>query len=454
MISKHLNPNYSAGIPENLGDRYYGQDLGRDFWFLLEKAGITIPDMLGNLSKMIMSGGVVSQGAGTTLNITAAICYAPYAVTIPDTFAALPPSTMSADVTARRINLTVQTNLAIAGATADGATPNYVKVKYAETNGNTRTRAKKVGSYAYELVPSFTITVDSTAPTAYEVCLGTFLLTGGGAFTFSTVLRDFTLGKVLNQNVLTINQANYTLQDNDGYSTVLITTGASDRTITLPLLANNISRKIKFVKVDSGAGKVIIDGNGSETINEALTKELFYQYQQTEIEDMSTFWGINSQNFKNILIVNDTKNQNTAGGTWTAGSWQIHTLSTIEYNTITGSALASNKITLPAGRYIIRAKTYGSQIAFGQIKLYNTTDAADVVDVFGAKILGEQQLLNTTITNTGPIMIESEFNLTGSKDLEIDCFCTSTFSTNGFGYAADISGYTERYAKVFIEKIN
>ena len=192
-IGKRANLAYSAGIPLNAGDRYYSQDLGRDLWFLLDAVGHIIQDLVINKTKIIISGGVVSQGAGNTLNITAGILYAPFNVTIPNTFASIPPATTTADIDLTRIILPTQTNLAIPNATADGATPNYVKVKYLEANGNSRNKAKKVGSYSYEVTPSYLITVDSVSPTAYEVCLGTFTLTGGGGFSFSTALRDYVL---------------------------------------------------------------------------------------------------------------------------------------------------------------------------------------------------------------------------------------------------------------------
>ena len=190
-IDKHLNHGYSSGIPLGAGDRYYSQDLGRDFWYLLDKTGQAVSDIIDGRSKFIISGGAVSQGVGTTLNITAGVSYAPYSVTVPDTFVTIPPGTKSEDVALIRIAQVAQTNFAIPNATADGATPNYVKVKYLESNLNSRAKSKKAGSWSYEVSPSYLITVDSVAPTAYEVCLGTFLLTGGGAFTFSTTLRTF-----------------------------------------------------------------------------------------------------------------------------------------------------------------------------------------------------------------------------------------------------------------------
>lgn len=82
--------------------------------------------------------------------------------------------------------------------------------------------------------------------------------------------------------------ANYVITDSDGVSVVLVTAGSSaDITITLPLAANNVGRIITIKKVDSGTKAVIIDGNGSETIDGAT---------QTTIGTYSnaTYTGINA----------------------------------------------------------------------------------------------------------------------------------------------------------------
>jgi hypothetical protein len=61
--------------------------------------------------------------------------------------------------------------------------------------------------------------------------------------------------------------ADYTITDTDGVSTVLVTTGSSTITVTLPTAADNTGRVITVKKVDSGTGKITLDGEGSETID-------------------------------------------------------------------------------------------------------------------------------------------------------------------------------------------
>lgn len=78
-----------------------------------------------------------------------------------------------------------------------------------------------------------------------------------------------------------LSSANYTIKDADGYDLIRVTTGAADRTITLPTAADNKNRVIEIYVVDDAAGNVIIDGEGAETIQNGwhsfTTMELWLQ---------------------------------------------------------------------------------------------------------------------------------------------------------------------------------
>lgn len=91
-------------------------------------------------------------------------------------------------------------------------------------------------------------------------------------------------------NLHTVNSANYTILDDDGYKTIVVTAGASDRTITLPTLADNQKRELIIIKIDAGAGNVIIDGEGGEFINGALTETITSQYGVVRFIATSTMW--------------------------------------------------------------------------------------------------------------------------------------------------------------------
>jgi hypothetical protein len=96
----------------------------------------------------------------------------------------------------------------------------------------------------------------------------------------------------IRRETVTAKSANYTITDIDDIYTLLVTTGVSTITITLPTLADNQNRKIKIIKVDSGVGKITLDGEGAETINSVETIDFKYQYEGIEIIATSSEWSI------------------------------------------------------------------------------------------------------------------------------------------------------------------
>lgn len=189
-INKYQNQKWGTSFPLNTGDRYWAQDMNLDFRYLQNLSGKTATDIT-RMVPCIMSGGNVQQGSGDTLNISVGNGMVYLAIEIVDSFAATPPSKMYRDMITR-VEWPAQTNMAIASATLDGSTVNYVKVKYKELDGNTRARAKSSGTYAYETSSSYEIVVDSTAPNAlYDICLGSFVGSTGGTFVFQNTNREF-----------------------------------------------------------------------------------------------------------------------------------------------------------------------------------------------------------------------------------------------------------------------
>lgn len=71
---------------------------------------------------------------------------------------------------------------------------------------------------------------------------------------------------------------------------VLVTTGSSAITVTLPAAANHTGRIYRIFKVDSGNGTVVVDGNSSETIEGATTFTLGSQYAMAAIVSNGTLW--------------------------------------------------------------------------------------------------------------------------------------------------------------------
>jgi len=191
MAINHHNFEYAAGptFPEDVGDRYYTQDLGRDYWSKIDDAGRKVANGFVTFPVLIKDSNITKGTLYTDIDIPIARGIVLYEVDVPNSYAALPPSVTQEDVYCR-IETTAQTDFDIsATATLDGVTTNYIKVTYNETDGSSRARAKKAGSYVYEKAVSFTITVDSVAPTDYDLVLGTLVGDGAASLVINSYIR-------------------------------------------------------------------------------------------------------------------------------------------------------------------------------------------------------------------------------------------------------------------------
>jgi hypothetical protein len=63
-----------------------------------------------------------------------------------------------------------------------------------------------------------------------------------------------------------VKTANYTVTDTDGVSHIEMTAGATDKTVSLPTLADNQGRIISMTLIDVAAGNAIFAGEGAEEI--------------------------------------------------------------------------------------------------------------------------------------------------------------------------------------------
>lgn len=104
---------------------------------------------------------------------------------------------------------------------------------------------------------STSATYDITLPTAAGTTGEGLINQGSGVLAWKPMAVD-TSAKA----------AAYVITDSDGIRTVLVTTGASDRDITLPTAADNTHRIITVKKVDSGVGIITLKSDAAgETID-------------------------------------------------------------------------------------------------------------------------------------------------------------------------------------------
>ncbi len=152
------------------------------------------------------------------------------------------------------------------------------------------------------------------------------------------------------------------------------------------------------------------------------------------------------EDLADLLYVREEQTSGTHAGTFTSGDWRIRVLNTVVTNEISGSSLASNQITLPAGTYEIFAQAPAVRTNEHKLKLYDVTNTADL-------IIGSSEYVDTgTQAGGNQSFVFGRFELSGDTDLELRHQCSLTVSTFGFGIA---SGYSvvEVYAEARIKKL-
>lgn len=143
-----------------------------------------------------------------------------------------------------------------------------------------------------------------------------------------------------------------------------------------------------------------------------------------------------------LLHVQDQKAQGTAGGTSVNGG--TRDLNTILTNEISGSSLASNQITLPAGTYYIEASVPAFFSNNHKAFLFNVTDS-------GNQIHGTCEYAPSTNATLSRSLITGRFTIVSSKVFEIRHTIATTRVGDGFGIAAGTG--VEVYTDVRIWKV-
>jgi hypothetical protein len=119
---------------------------------------------------------------------------------------------------------------------------------------------------------------------------------------------------------------------------------------------------------------------------------------------------------------------------------------TTKTNTITGASLPSNKVTLPAGTYMINTRAPAQAVDRVSTRLYNATDSAALA--YGTSVYAASAQGVNTIS-----MLTAYITLTGTKDLRLDMYCQTTKATDGMGVASSAGG-TEVYSLMEITRLH
>ncbi len=137
------------------------------------------------------------------------------------------------------------------------------------------------------------------------------------------------------------------------------------------------------------------------------------------------------------IILWEQQTANTAGGTFTSGSFQTRVLNTEHLDTNGDCSLSSNQITLTAGTYDCHIRCPAFVVNQHKARLRNVTDSTTV-------LVGSSEY-DDGAAGGGHSFIVGRFTIAASKALEVQHRGQNTRATNGFGVAsnfAEIEIYT------------
>lgn len=144
-----------------------------------------------------------------------------------------------------------------------------------------------------------------------------------------------------------------------------------------------------------------------------------------------------AQKASDFIEVRDEKAANTAGGGFTSGAWQTRDLNTEASDTGNNASVASNQITLAAGTYECCITAPAAFVNAHKAKLYNVTDAADV-------LIGSSEWSGTGATIQTTSRVTGKFTIAATKVFEVRHRCSTTKATDGYGIASNF-GVNEVY---------
>ena len=144
------------------------------------------------------------------------------------------------------------------------------------------------------------------------------------------------------------------------------------------------------------------------------------------------------------LYVCDEKSTGVGGGSTTGGAWQTRNLNTLRVNRI-NATLDNSRITLPAGRYYIRAAVPVYAVNAAKAALYNCTSAT--YPLYSASYYADyDNNVHTMMT------LEGEFTLSATSALELRMWVQTSYAS-GMGRPCNISGVSEVYSEVHVWKM-
>src|SRR6185369_11554713 len=236
-------------------------------------------------------------------------------------------------------------------------------------------------------------------------------------------------------------------------------TATSDTTVVAAIAAYAKGMKFSVIPANDNTGAVTInidsvgavsvkdsDGNALAAGSWKANRQYIIEHDGTNFRkwETSLFSGTNSA--APDVIARDEKTTNTAGGTFTSGSFATRTLNTLVRNNNSIASLSSSQITLPAGTYYCEWSAPGYFCGHHQTRLQNITDATTIET---------GQSFNNNMSTASAFQQFSAgsavFVLSASKAIALQHICQTTRATDGLGGATNLAA-KEVYAWINIWK--
>lgn len=149
----------------------------------------------------------------------------------------------------------------------------------------------------------------------------------------------------------------------------------------------------------------------------------------------------------NLLIVVEEQVTGTNGGTSTADAWTARVLNTVKFNNISGSSLASNQVTIPAGTYYYQGSSPMRRTDDLKLRLRDVTNSVTLD-------LSPNLYSNSSATyEQARHEFSGTFVVAGEIDLEFQYWANVSSATTGLGEANNIDSTAEVYSELKLWKV-
>lgn len=287
--------------------------------------------------------------------------------------------------------------------------------------------------------------------------------TANGYGSTNTKIRRFTnlqvdLGTAITFADSATDGASFTINEDGEYKMDLTDSDTDTAFIGISVDSSQLTTNINAINVNDRVAMSNISG-ANQTGAVSRTRN-FVKGQIVRVHGQNAAGGVNSSvsfsitkigttqvtgvPFPLTAYIRDEKSSGTAGGTFTAGSYQTRTINIIDGDT-SFSSLNNNQITISPGTYEFDIQCTADRVNIHKAKLRNIDDSTDA-------IIGINSFAGATDAGYSTALIKGRVVLTESKTFEVQHRCQTTNSGDGFG-AATVFGDVEVYLSGSITKI-